>query len=91
MICPISDENRDKLKLFIVDKLEDLLDQKAPLSMQGLMASVYTEFGKEVDSDQALSFVQQAPTIIREMIRVDDAYLEQFASNLPEIIELQKN
>ena len=90
MICPISDENRDKLKLFIVDKLEDLLDQKAPLSMQGLMASVYTEFGKEVDSDQALSFVQQAPTIIREMIRVDDAYLEQFASNLPEIIELQK-
>lgn len=90
MICPISNENRDNLKSFVIDKLEDLLDQKAPLSVKGLMASVYTEFGKDVPSDQALSFVQQVPSILREFMRSDDLYQENFASNLQEIISLQK-
>jgi hypothetical protein len=90
MICPISNENLKNLKVFVIDKLEDSLNQQAPLSVKGLMASVYNEFGKDVPSDQALSFVQQVPTILRELMKADDAYQEGFASNLPEIISIQK-
>ena len=90
MICSISDDNKEKLFDFLVDHLDNVVDTKAPFSLKGLVASVYKDFGKDVPSDQALSFAHQTPTYLRELITSDPDFLEYLASDIKDIVELQK-